>query len=84
MTAQQLATFAKKYGATGVMAVWLFIQQGQIAGVQEKLYECYDERVKPELSSAPEERRQDTHDAPNLIAVLTAEVKPTNKRKATQ
>jgi hypothetical protein len=35
----------KKHGVLGVLCVWLFFMNNRLSTVEEKLYDCYDDKI---------------------------------------
>jgi hypothetical protein len=52
----ELAETVKKYGVTGVLAVWISIQQMEVVGVksrmaevEDRLFDCYEDKEVKQL-----------------------------------
>lgn len=41
----EFLTLVKKYGATGVLALWLWHTEGRLSKVETALYDCYKEQT---------------------------------------
>lgn len=41
MTIDQFITISKKYGGTGVLAIWLFVTNLKVNNLETLLYDCY-------------------------------------------
>jgi hypothetical protein len=63
-----LLKYMLKYGATGVMAAWLFTLNIRLTDVEQRLYNCLETRVKISNNHSVE-------DHPELVAILPRELK---------
>lgn len=71
MNKLSLESFLKlinKYGATAVLAAWLFMNNIRINKLENQLYDCYRERVSTNLQ--PCSNRPDRIHIRHLVAVL--------------
>lgn len=41
---EQFLAITKKYGVTGVLAIWLWHTDSRLTQVEEKLYDCYENK----------------------------------------
>jgi hypothetical protein len=48
---EQFLNITKKYGVTGVLAMWLWHTDSRLTKVEEELYECY--KARTEVSGLP-------------------------------
>ncbi len=44
----ELASIAKKYGATGVLACWLWVTSTKVSDLEDKLINCYQSQARIE------------------------------------
>lgn len=44
----ELASIAKKYGATGVLACWLWFTNSRVEDLEDKLINCYQSQARIE------------------------------------
>lgn len=42
---EQFVALTKKYGVTGVLAMWLWHTDSRLSKVEEELYDCYKAKV---------------------------------------
>lgn len=69
----EFVTIVKKYGVTGVLALWLWHTDNRLNKVETALYDCYKEQSF----------RQSTHtriELPERIYAILPNDKKTNKR----
>lgn len=73
VAANGLASIAKRWGATGVLAIWVTIQQVQLSGLQQALKDCYITR--------PAQTQSIPIDLHQQYAVLPKPIKIEQRRK---
>ncbi|MBN9293744.1 MAG: hypothetical protein J0G96_07185 [Flavobacteriia bacterium] len=64
-----------KYGATGIMAVWLFTVNSRLSDVENRLYNCLETRVRVSESQFPDQIR------PEFLALLPREERKSSNTK---
>lgn len=61
----EIVEIAKKYGATGLLAVAVWWQNSRITDIEQRLHNCYEARIMEKGRTS-----QNFHTTERLIAVL--------------
>ncbi len=70
---EQFLTLTKKYGVTGVLAMWLWHTDSRLTKVETELYDCYKAKVAQITQKSPELNQ--------LFAILVDKPKMVKKKK---
>lgn len=68
----------KKYGALGVIAVWLFLTNKRVDTLETQLHDCNEDRIDIVKEYTKPLRSQNTIRKPLFVAVLPEKVKIKN------
>jgi len=66
----ELAVIAKKYGATGVLACWLWFTNSRVEDLENKLINCYQSQAR--IEQVDMHNRYNTSDP--LVAILPEDI----------
>lgn len=66
----ELAAITKKYGATGVLACWLWFTNSRVEDLENKLINCYEDQAR--ITQVDMHNRHNTSDP--LVAILPEDI----------
>jgi hypothetical protein len=66
----ELAAITKKYGATGVLACWLWFTNSRVEDLENKLINCYQSQAR--IEQVDMHNRHNTSDP--LVAILPEDI----------
>lgn len=74
----EFVSIFKKYGALGVIAVWLFLTNKRVDTLETQLHDCNEDRIDIVKEYTKPFRSQNTIRKPLFVAVLPEKVKIKN------
>lgn len=74
----EFVSIFKKYGALGVIAVWLFLTNKRVDTLETQLHDCNEDRIDIVKEYTKPLRSQNTIRKPLFVAVLPEKVKIKN------
>ena len=75
----EFVSIFKKYGALGVIAVWLFMTNKRVDTLETQLHECNEDRIDIVKEYTKPLRSQTTLKKPFFVAILPEKVKIKNQ-----